>query len=589
MSPPTSLGAARPEVVTEQTPRRRPAWVERATATDHKAVGLLYIGASLCFLTLAVVEFVLMRVQLIVPENTMIEPQIFDRVLSTFGITAVALFAIPLALGLFSYVVPLQIGSRGVAFPRLGLLSFWLYLTGAVTVYGSFLYRPSEAGLAALPPLSENIFLNTRGVDSWVVGSALAILGFVCFAVNLVVTLRNMRAPGLAWRRVPLFSWSAAVSGYLLLVIGPVMLAALTMLFIDRHYGGVFFNAGEGGAPLLYEHLAWFFFTGAYLLVIVFAGGVISDVLPTHARKPLFSHRAAMLCLLAIAVLGPLAWMQNMYTAPIAFSFEAFAMLFAIALVVPIGLMIYNWIATLWGGTLHARAAPLFAIGAISALTIGLAVELACSVIAVGWQLDNTTAAQAATVAVFVGGMVLGGFAALHHWLPKLTGRMMGEGLGKASLVTILIGLYVYELMAFFAGVKGQPVDIYKFFGDAGLDGFNLVASIAAFVVAIGIFLELGNVAHSYRNGVRVGHDPWGGATLEWFAPSPPPEHNFDAVPDVRSAEPLHDIRRAIRERAESWRPPPAPEEPIAAERPQPVEAGGESAVEDPDSGPSVA
>jgi heme/copper-type cytochrome/quinol oxidase subunit 1 len=377
---------------------------------------------------------------------------------------------------------------------------------------------------------------------------------------------------------------------YLLLVIGPVMLAALTMLFIDRHYGGVFFNAGEGGAPLLYEHLAWFFFTGAYLLVIVFAGGVISDVLPIHARKPLFSQRAAMLCLLAIAVLGPLAWMQNMYTAPIAFSFEAFAMLFAIALVIPIGLMIYNWIATLWGGTLHARAAPLFAIGAISALTIGLAVELASSVIAVGWQLDNTTAAQAATVAVFVGGMVLGGFAALHHWLPKLTGRMMGEGLGKVSLVTILIGLYVYELMAFFAGVKGQPVDIYKFFGDAGVDGFNLVASIAAFVVAIGVFLELGNAAYSYRNGVRVGHDPWGGATLEWFALSPPPEHNFDAVPDVRSAEPLHDIRRAIRERTEGWRPPPAPEAPAPApDQAQPVEAGGKGATEDPDGGPSVA
>ncbi|MGH2924406.1 MAG: cytochrome c oxidase subunit I, partial [Solirubrobacterales bacterium] len=579
MTPPTVAAPARPELVTEDTPRRRPAWVERATATDHKSVGLLYMGTSLCFGALAVVEFVLMRVQLIVPENTMIEPQIFDRVLSTFGLTAVVLFAIPLALGIFSYVVPLQIGSRGVAFPRLGLLSFWLYVSGAVTVYGSFLYRPSEAGFAALPPLSENIFLNTRGVDTWVVGAALAILGFVCFAVNLVVTLHNLRAPGMAWRRVPMLSWSAGVCGYLLLVIGPVMLAALTMLFIDRHYGGVFFNAGEGGAPLLYEHLAWFFFTGAYLFVVVFAGGVISDVLPTHARKPLFSQRAAMLCLLAIAVIGPLAWMQNMYTAPIAFSFEAFAMLFAIALVIPIGLLIYNWIATLWGGTLQARAAPLYAVGAISALTIGLALELACSVIAVGWQLDNTTAAQAATLAVFVGGVVLGGFAALHHWFPKLAGRMLGEGLGKVSLGTILVGLYVYELMAFFAGVKGQPVDIYKYFGDAGVDGFNLVASIAAFVIAIGILLELGNAAYSYRNGVRVGHDPWGGATLEWFALSPPPEHNFDAVPDVRSVEPLHDIRRAIRHRVESWNPPPVPEvtAPTPDQRPS-VEAGADGA-----------
>jgi heme/copper-type cytochrome/quinol oxidase subunit 1 len=574
MSPPTAVAPARPEIVTEELPRRRPAWVERATSTNHKSVGILYLGAALFFAAIAVVELVLLRVQLIVPENTAIQPQIFDRIMSTFGVTAVVLFAIPLAFGLIAYVVPLQIGSRGVAFPRLNLLSFWLYLVGAATIYGSLLYRPSEAGFAALPPLSENVFLNTRGVDTWVVGTALAVLGFVCFSVNLVVTLHNMRAPGMAWRRVPLFTWAAGISGYLMLVIGPVMLAALTMLFIDRHYGGVFFNAGEGGAPLLYEHLAWFFFTGVYMLVLVFAAGVISDVLPTFARKPLFSHRAAMISMLAIAVLGPLAWMQNMYTAPIGFSFETFAMVFALALTIPVGLLIFNWIATLWDGTLHTRAAPLFAIGAISALSVGLAVELAISVIAVGWQLDNTTAAQAATTSVFVGGMVLGGFSALHYWFPKLTGRTMGEGLGKASLGLTLLGLYVYVLMAFLAGVKAQPVDIYKFFGDAGLDGFNLAASIGAFVLAIGILLELGNAAYSYRNGVRAGHDPWRGATLEWFTLSPPPEHNFDAVPDVRSAEPLRDIRRAIQNRTASWRPPPPPEpvEPPASE-PEPVEA----------------
>lgn len=574
MSPPTAVAPARPEIVTEELPRRRPAWVERATSTNHKSVGILYLGAALFFAAIAVVELVLLRVQLIVPENTAIQPQIFDRIMSTFGVTAVVLFAIPLAFGLIAYVVPLQIGSRGVAFPRLNLLSFWLYLVGAATIYGSFLYRPSEAGFAALPPLSENVFLNTRGVDTWVVGTALAVLGFVCFSVNLVVTLHNMRAPGMAWRRVPLFTWAAGISGYLMLVIGPVMLAALTMLFIDRHFGGVFFNAGEGGAPLLYEHLAWFFFTGVYMLVLVFAAGVISDVLPTFARKPLFSHRAAMISMLAIAVLGPLAWMQNMYTAPIGFSFETFAMVFALALTIPVGLLIFNWIATLWDGTLHTRAAPLFAIGAISALSVGLAVELAISVIAVGWQLDNTTAAQAATTSVFVGGMVLGGFSALHYWFPKLTGRTMGEGLGKASLGLTLLGLYVYVLMAFLAGVKAQPVDIYKFFGDAGLDGFNLAASIGAFVLAIGILLELGNAAYSYRNGVRAGHDPWRGATLEWFTLSPPPEHNFDAVPDVRSAEPLRDIRRAIQDRTASWRPPPPPEpvEPPASE-PEPVEA----------------
>ena len=592
MTPPTTISPPRPEVVTEGIPRRRAAWIERATSTDHKSVAILYLGTSLCFGALAVVELVLMRVQLIVPENTAIHPEIFDRVLSVFGVTAVILFAIPLALGLIGYIAPLQIGSRGVAFPRLGLLSFWLYLAGAVTVYASFLWTPADTGVAALPPLSEQTFSDAGGVDAWIVGCALAILGFVCFAINLVVTLHNMRAPGMAWRRMPLLSWAAGVSGYLLLAIGPVMLAALTMLFIDRNYGGVFFDAGEGGAPLLYEHLAWFFFTGAYMLVLIVAAGVISDVLPTFTRKPLFSHRGAMLSLLAIAVLGPLAWMQNMYTAPIPLGFEIFAMLFALALTVPIGLLIFNWIATLWGGTLHLRAAPLFALGAISSMTIGLAGELAYSVIPVGWQLSNTTAAHGDTVAVLAGGAVLGGFAALHYWFPKLTGRLMGEGMGKAALAAILAGVYVYELTTFFAGLKGQPVDVYKFFEGNGLDGFNLVASIAAFVLAAGILLELANVAHSWGHGVRTGHDPWGGATLEWFALSPPPEHNFDAIPDVRSAEPLDDIRRAIREQTEGWRPPrppPATEPPAREPEPAQTTGGDDPGSKDPSGGASVA
>ena len=577
MTPPTAVGSARPEVVTEAVPRRRQAWIEKATSADHKSVGMLYIGAALCFAVAAVAELVVMRVQLIVPENTTTDPEIFNRILSSFGVTGVILFAMPLALGLISYLCPLQVGARGVAFPRLNLLSFWLYVAGAFTIFGAFLWRPSEAGFAAMPPLSEPLYSNTHGVDTWIVGTALALLGFVCFAVNLVATLRNMRAPGMAWRRVPLFTWAANLGGYLLLVCAPVMLAALVMLFIDRHYGGVFFDPGYDGAPLLYEHLAWFFFTGAFAFLVIIAAGVISDVLPVFSRKPFFSHRGAMACLLAVAILAPLAWMRNMYTAPIPTAFLVFAMLFAIALTIPIGLLIYNWIATVWGGTLRTRAAPLYALAAIGAMTIGLAGDLAWSLIPVGWQIGHTTAAQGATVAVIVGASVFGGFAALHYWFPKITGCLLGEGLGKVALITILIGLYAYALMSFFAGVKGQPVDIYKFFAGEGLDGYNLVASIGAFVMAVGILLELGNAAYSYRNGVAAGHDPWGAGTLEWFATSPPPIHNFDVVPDVRSSEPLYDIRRAIRDRTEAWRPPaPAtvPERPEPEPEPQPEPVG---------------
>jgi len=226
---------------------------------------------------------------------------------------------------------------------------------------------------------------------------------------------------------------------------------------------------------------------------------------------------------------------------------------------------------------MRARAAPLYAIAAISAMTVGLAGELAWSIIPVGWQIDGTTAAQGDTITVIVGAAVLGGFAALHYWFPKISGRLLGDGLAKVALVLILLGLYAFCAASFLAGVKGQPVDIYKYFGGEGLDGYNLVASIAAFVMAAGVLLELGNAAYSWSSGVRTGHDPWGAGTLEWFTLSPPPIHNFDVVPDVRSSEPLYDIRRAIRDRSESWRPPEPAKRPEAPERqPEPV-TGGDS------------
>jgi heme/copper-type cytochrome/quinol oxidase subunit 1 len=567
---PTSLAPTRPEIVTERFPPRRPAWVELATSGDHKAVGVLYLGAALSFLVLAVVELVLMRVQLIVPENTMISPEIFDQLLSAYGATAVVLFGIPAALGVISYIVPLQIGARGTVFPRLGALSFWLYLAGGITLYASFLYRPPDAGVNPLPPLSDTVFSPTAGVDAWIAGVGLAALGFVLFAVNMLATLHTRRAPGMVWRRLPLFSWSATVSGYVLLIAGSVMVGACAMLTIDRQFDGVFFDPGEGGSPILWQHLSWLFFTGAYLVILLPAFGAISEILPTFSGKPPFSHRTIAASFVAAGGLGLLAWMQNMYTAPIPIGWTYLAMAAAVALTVPIGLLLFNWLATLWGGALRLRAPLLFALGAISTMTFGLAGELAYSVIPVGWQLDSTTAAQADTYYALVGASVFGTFAALHHWFPKITGRTMGEGLAQASFWTILVGVHAMAIPMILAGLDGQPVDVYKYYEGGALDTYNLIASIGAFVLATGILLTLANAAYSASHGVRAGADPWGGATLEWFALSPPPPHNFDVVPDVRSTEPLRDIRDAVRDRTETWQPPP----PLERPEPTPTPAG---------------
>ena len=261
------------------------------------------------------------------------------------------------------------------------------------------------------------------------------------------------------------------------------------------------------------------------------AAGAISEILPTFSRKPIFSHRAVAASFVAIGVLGPLAWMQNMYSAPLNEGWTIMAMAFALALIVPIGVLFYVWVATIWGGTLELRATTWYALAAISAMAIGLAGELSYSVIPVGWLLDDTVTSQGDTLYVLVGGGVIGGFAALHYWFPKLCGRLLGEGLGKVALLLMFVGLNVYVLAMALAGLEGQPVDVYKYFEDTGVDGYNLVASLGAFVLVIGILLELGNAAYSWNNGLRArGHDPWGGA-LEWFALSPPPPHNFDAVP----------------------------------------------------------
>ncbi len=546
-----SAPAKRPELVVDGFPPRRPRWVQLATSADHKDVGRVMIVAALGFLFLALIELLLMRLQLAIPENTFLTPVNFNRMLSLYGATAIFLFAIPLAIGLFYYVAPLQIGARGTALPRLGQTGLWLYLAGAAILYTGFLYTPTEAGVNPLSPLSGIAFLPDNGVDAWCASAGLATLGFVLIAIDLVATLRKLRAPGMAWRRLPVFAWAAAIGSWLTIVCGAVMLAAITMLLIDRNFDGIFFADGSGGAPLLWEHLSWIFFTGMYMLLLVFALGAIAEIVPAMARKPLFNRGATIGSLAAIALLGTLAWMQNMLTAPIGLGWMYFAMLMSLALIVPFGLVFFNLIATLSGGTLRMRAPLLFAAGAIASIAIGLAAEIQQSLVGAAWDLKNTTDSTAATHFALVGGAVFGGFAALHWWFPKLTGRTMGETLGRFSFWTMTVGMllaFVPLLLA--GGVQGQVVDAYKYFAGAGLDVYNLIATIGAFVLAAGILMTLVNAILSREGGAEAGPDPWGGESLEWFALSPPEPHNFDVPPDVRSARPLRDIREAVDHRS---------------------------------------
>ena len=549
MSAGRSIAPQRPELATDGVPRPRPRWFELATSSDHKAIGRMFIAGALSFLVLGLVELLLIRLQLVVPENTMIEPVTFNRLLSVMSASLVVLFAVPLAIGLFTYVVPLQIGARQIAFPRLANLAFWLYAIGGAALYVSFIYTPPEAGFNALPPLSDTAFVSNNGVDVWVTAVGLSALGFTLQAINLIVTVSRQRAPGLAWRRLPPFSAAAVICSWILVIAGPAMLAGLTMLEIDRHFDGVFFDPGEDGAPTYYQHLSWIFFTGCYLLMVIPAAGAISEILPTLSRKPLLSRGAVTGSMAAIAVLGLLAWMQNMFTASIPIGWLYFAMTAALLLLIPFGVLFANWLATLAFGAIEMRAPMLFALGAISTLAVGLGAELCHAVIPVNWLLADTADATAASGYVLVGGPVLGGLAALYYWFPKMTGRTAGEGLARLSLALIILGAHLTLLPMFLAGLEGQPVDVYKYFDTGNLELFNLLSSIGALVLAAGILASVANLALGVRGGARAGHDPWLGESLEWLALSPPPPHNFDVVPDVRSGEPMRDLRDAVRRR----------------------------------------
>ena len=336
-----------------------------------------------------------------------------------------------------------------------------------------------------------------------------------------------------------------------MLFIGPVLLAAFTMLLIDRNYDGTFFADGGGGAPLLWQHLTWIFYSGAYALVLIFAFAAIAEIFAVFSGNPLFNRPVIMGSIAAIAVLGTLAWMQNMYTAPIGLGFKYFAMAMALMLIVPVGLIFFNLIETLKGGVLTLRAPLLFAIGALSAISLGLAAELQQSLVGAAWYLKNTTDSTAATHFALIGGAVFGGFAALHYWFPKITGRSMGEQLGRISFWTLAAGsLLAFVPMALAGWEEDQVVDAYKFFNHTGVNFYNLLSSIGVLILFVGVILVLINAVASVKSGARAGHDPWKGDTLEWFTLSPPPAHNFDVQPDVRSDRPLRDIRVAIARRA---------------------------------------
>jgi len=554
--------APRPEVVVPGLGDRPRGWLEWLTTTDHKKIGIMYLFATFLFFIIGGVEALIMRLQLAQPNGTLVDPPTYNGLVTMHGTTMVFLFVVPVLAGFGNYVVPLMIGARDMAFPRINALSFWLLLSGGIVFYIAVFFEPPQAGWTMYTPLSDDAYLPSGGVDAWILLIHLTGLSSLLGAINFVATIHNMRAKGMSWGRMPLFVWAILIYSYLLITALPSVAAAVTMLLTDRHFGTDFFDATGGGDPLLWQHLFWFFGHPEVYIMVLPAFGIISEVIPVFSRKPIFGYKAIAAATVAIAFLGLLVWAHHMFATPTATVVLAFFMLSSFTIAVPTGVKIFNWIATMWRGQIVFKTAMMFATALPALFVIGGISGVLLAIFPVDWQLHDTYFVVAHLHYVLFGGSVFGIFAGLYYWFPKMSGRLMSESLGKLSFWTMFVGFNMTFLVQHSAGLSGMPRRIYDYPEALHVTGYNLVSTIGSFILGVGVLVSVINVLVSLRSGRRAGNDPWRGNTLEWFVSSPPPENNFDVVPRVRSVEPMKDIRREV-ERAN--RPAGSVAQPVAS------------------------
>jgi len=506
----------------------------------------MYLFATFVFFILGGVQALLMRLQLSQADNTLIDAQTYNGLVSLHGTTMIFLFIVPVLAGFANYFVPLMIGARDVAFPRLNALTFWLLVFGGITFYASIFFSPPTAGWTSYAPLSDDAFLPSGGIDAWIFLIHLTGLSTLLGAINLTATIHNMRARGMGWGRLPLFVWTVLVYSYLAILAYPAIGAAATMLMTDRHFGTAFFDATGGGDPLLWQHLFWFFGHPEVYIMILPAFGMISEILPVFARKPIFGYKAIVASTASIAFLGMLVWAHHMFATPVSTAVLAFFMLSSFAIAVPTGVKIFNWIATLWRGTIVFKTPLYFAAGFIGVFLIGGLSGVILAIFPVDWQLTDSYFVVAHLHYVLFGGSVFAIFAGLYYWFPKMSGRLLSEALGKLSFWLMFVGFNMTFLIQHSLGLSGMPRRIYHYPQGAGWEGYNLVSTVGSFILGIGVLVTVANVLVSLRTGKRAGNDPWRANTLEWFTSAPPPENNFDVIPRVRSLEPMKDIRRDV-------------------------------------------
>ncbi|MBJ7329944.1 MAG: cytochrome c oxidase subunit I [Solirubrobacteraceae bacterium] len=541
----TQTGARVPQVLASEVERPSKGWTSWVTTTDHKKIGIMYIVTTLVFFILGGVEALMMRLQLGQADNTLLSPQVYNALFTMHGTTMIFLFVVPIMAGFGNYFVPLMIGARDMAFPKLNALSYWLLLSGGIVFYASIFFSPPEVGWTAYTPLSSAAYAPSGGVDAWIFLVHLTGLSSLVGAVNFYATIVHMRAPGMGWGRMPLFVWTILIYAILLILALPVIAGAVTLLLTDRHFGTNFYTPGEGD-PMLWQHLFWFFGHPEVYIMVLPGFGIISEVLPVFARKPIFGYKAIAAATVVIAFLGLLVWAHHMFTTPSPSVVLIFFMLSSFLIAIPTGVKMFNWIATLWRGTILFKTPLLFAVAFLSLFLVGGISGIFLAIFPIDWQVHDTYFVVAHFHYVLVGGAVFAIFSGLYYWFPKMSGRMPNERLGQVSVVLMYVGFTLTFLIQHSLGLDGMPRRIYEYSDIGNLELYNMISTFGSFVLALGILISFYNFIRSAKKGPLAGPDPWLGNTLEWFTPSPPPQNNFDEVPRVRSIEPMKDIRRQV-------------------------------------------